>query len=74
MQSSLTEWRAVFWISFGIFVVTTVVYVIWASGEVQPWNYPPETSVENGSKKSDEPIEEKPVSKSPLESNIKLKE
>lgn len=38
-QSSIEEWRVVFWISFGIFVVTTVVYSIWASGEVQPWNF-----------------------------------
>lgn len=65
-----------FWISFGIFVVTTVVYVIWASGEVQPWNYPPETSVENGRKKSNELAEE--TSKSDFDktfqSNIKSKE
>lgn len=36
----MTEWRVVFWISFVIFMVTTVVYVLWASGEVQPWNNP----------------------------------
>lgn len=42
LQSSLEEWRFVFWITFGIFVVTTVVYSIWASGEVQPWNFPKE--------------------------------
>lgn len=40
LQSSLVEWRLVFWVTFGIFVVTTVIYSIWASGEVQPWNYP----------------------------------
>lgn len=38
LQSSLTEWRIVFWVTFAIFVVTTIVYSIWASGEVQPWN------------------------------------
>lgn len=37
-HSSLEEWRFVFWVTFGIFVVTTVIYSIWASGEVQPWN------------------------------------
>lgn len=31
-----------FWISFAIFMVTTVIYVLWASGEVQPWNNPVE--------------------------------
>lgn len=41
-NSTLEEWRLVFWVTFGIFVVTTVVYSIWASGEVQPWNSPKE--------------------------------
>lgn len=27
-----------FWVSFGIFMVTTVIYTLWASGEIQPWN------------------------------------
>lgn len=40
LQSSIEEWRTVFWISFGIFIVTTVIYSIWASGEIQPWNEP----------------------------------
>lgn len=61
-----------FWISFAIFVSTTVVYVLWASGEVQPWNYPPESSIENGRKKSNESSEET-GKEDPLESNIKLK-
>lgn len=42
LQSSLEEWRNVFWISFAIFIITTVIYSIWASGEVQPWNEPRE--------------------------------
>lgn len=36
----LMEWRIVFWITFVVFAITTVVYVIWASGDVQLWNYP----------------------------------
>lgn len=27
-----------FWLTFAIFVVTTIIYVTWASGEIQPWN------------------------------------
>lgn len=34
----MNSWRIVFWIAFGVFNVTNVVYIIWASGEVQPWN------------------------------------
>lgn len=39
-QRSLSEWRLVFWIAFGIFVFTNLVYVIWASGDIQPFNTP----------------------------------
>ncbi|XP_037911071.1 putative inorganic phosphate cotransporter isoform X2 [Hermetia illucens] len=39
-NANLYEWRVVFWISFGVFVITSIVYVIWASGETQPWNNP----------------------------------
>ncbi|CRK93649.1 CLUMA_CG007178, isoform A [Clunio marinus] len=35
---TLTEWRLVFWIAFIVFNVTAVVYCIWASAEIQPWN------------------------------------
>lgn len=40
-QASLLEWRLVFWVAFGVLVVTAIVYVIWASGEVQDFNDPP---------------------------------
>lgn len=35
---TLTQWRLVFWIAFAVFNVTNLVYIIWASGEIQPWN------------------------------------
>ncbi|RZB39500.1 inorganic phosphate cotransporter [Asbolus verrucosus] len=35
---TLTEWRTVLWISFGIFVATSVVYIFFGSAEEQPWN------------------------------------
>uniref|UniRef100_A0A1B0CQC4 Permease of the major facilitator superfamily protein n=2 Tax=Lutzomyia longipalpis TaxID=7200 RepID=A0A1B0CQC4_LUTLO len=56
---SITEWRLVFWIAFIIFVVTTVVYSIWASGEVQPWNTPHllNKSVENGDEEDEKVTE-----------------
>ncbi|CAD6999510.1 unnamed protein product [Ceratitis capitata] len=40
-NASLLEWRLVFWVAFGVLVVTAFVYVIWASGEVQDFNDPP---------------------------------
>ncbi|XP_070496442.1 putative inorganic phosphate cotransporter isoform X2 [Chironomus tepperi] len=39
-NQSLYEWRIVFWIAFVVFNVTNVVYIIWASGEIQPFNDP----------------------------------
>lgn len=38
IQNTIQEWRVVYWISFGIFVVTVIIYGIWGSGEVQSWN------------------------------------
>lgn len=34
---SAEEWQIVFFIASGIFVVGSIVYGIFASGEVQPW-------------------------------------
>lgn len=38
MQSSLEQWRFVFWVTFGVAMVRTIIYSIWASGEIQPFN------------------------------------
>ena len=53
------QWRMVFWVAFAVFMVTTVVYSLWASGETQPWNephlmYKENRSVENGAFEHDE--------------------
>ncbi|XP_066254814.1 putative inorganic phosphate cotransporter [Euwallacea similis] len=37
---TLSEWRTVFWISFGIFTSTSIVYWLFGSGEEQWWNDP----------------------------------
>ncbi|XP_026478028.1 putative inorganic phosphate cotransporter [Ctenocephalides felis] len=37
---SLVEWRVVFWIAFGVFNVTNLVYILFASAETQWWNDP----------------------------------
>lgn len=36
----MTEWRLVFWVVFAVFVVTNLIFVLYASGEVQYWNDP----------------------------------
>lgn len=42
-QSTLDQWRLVFWTTFVIGIVRTTIYVIWASADVQPWNEPETT-------------------------------
>ncbi|XP_046751246.1 putative inorganic phosphate cotransporter isoform X2 [Diprion similis] len=39
-HQTVSEWRLVFWIVAAIFVVTNLVYVFLASGDVQFWNDP----------------------------------
>lgn len=41
-----------------IFIVTTVIYSIWASGETQPWNFPREmdSDVSNDTKQLDQHV------------------
>lgn len=46
-NSYLTEWRIVFWISFALFVGTTIVYDMFASGEIQDWNDPHKIEQQN---------------------------
>lgn len=47
IQSYLTEWRIVFWITFVLFVVTTILYDMFASGDTQPWNDPNSSEQQN---------------------------
>ncbi|XP_025074687.1 putative inorganic phosphate cotransporter isoform X2 [Pogonomyrmex barbatus] len=39
-EQTLTQWRTVFWIVLGVFIGTNIIFVIFASGEVQYWNDP----------------------------------
>ncbi|CAG9786231.1 unnamed protein product [Diatraea saccharalis] len=47
-NSTLSEWRAAFWVCFAVLVGTNVVYCIWADGKQQWWDdvrqfgYPPD--------------------------------
>lgn len=39
-DQTLGQWRLVFWIVLGVFIVTNVIFVVYANGEVQYWNDP----------------------------------
>lgn len=48
LQHTLSEWVLVFWIAFGVFAITNMVYIFFGSGEVQPWNIQPEKTFQSG--------------------------
>ncbi|XP_025837209.1 putative inorganic phosphate cotransporter isoform X2 [Agrilus planipennis] len=37
-DNTVTQWRLVFWITFAVFAITTVIFVIFGSGDRQWWN------------------------------------
>ena len=37
LQSSLSQWQTVFWISAGVYLTGALIYVIVGSGVEQPW-------------------------------------
>lgn len=39
-DETLSQWRLVFWIVFAVFVITNLIFILFASGEVQYWNDP----------------------------------
>lgn len=39
-ESTLEQWRSVFWVAFAILTVTSVIFIIWGSGDKQDWNDP----------------------------------
>lgn len=74
----MSEWNVVFWTAFVIFAVTSVIYGIWASGELQPWNTLEKDSLTEGGdvkSKSVESVKEKSQEFEKSDSNdSKLKE
>lgn len=47
----MIEWRNVFWITFGLSLITSIGYIFCGSGELQAWNNPDQILlIENGNK------------------------
>ncbi|OXU19822.1 hypothetical protein TSAR_009977 [Trichomalopsis sarcophagae] len=69
-HQTLEEWRLVFWTIFGVFLGTNVIFVMYASGDVQEWNDPQYLRKLRESKKKPkikEEVELLPVTKSEKE-------
>lgn len=43
-QQTLGQWQKVFWICVPMYIVMHIVFFIFCSGDVQPWNYPEHAS------------------------------
>ncbi|KAL1452529.1 hypothetical protein WDU94_006752 [Cyamophila willieti] len=44
-DSTMTQWRLVFWVTFFILAITNLFYLVFGSADIQPWNdiQPPES-------------------------------
>lgn len=52
-DSTNSQWRLVFWIVLCVFFITNIIFVIWASGEVQYWNDPEFVNDDREKRKND---------------------
>lgn len=41
-QQSYHTWQLIFWILAGTYISAALVFAVFGSGEMQPWNNPPE--------------------------------
>lgn len=38
IQAYLSEWRSVLWLTFGFSTAKTIIFTLWGSAKIQPWN------------------------------------
>ncbi|XP_072029904.1 sialin-like [Amphiura filiformis] len=57
-NNTISQWRIVFWICFGIYMFGIITYTFMASGVEQPWAKEEYTVVVNASEEDQEPSEE----------------
>lgn len=56
-HQTICEWRLVFWIGFGIALLSSAYYIFLASGDIQPWNEPNFKRDKNKKKRKKEVID-----------------
>lgn len=71
-EQTLTQWRTVFWIVLGVFIVTNMIFVIFASGEVQYWNDPEFVLRDIEQKKSPDAEKQTSSEEAPKKSTLRL--
>ncbi|XP_052131701.1 sialin-like [Frankliniella occidentalis] len=55
-HSSLLEWRLTFWITFGVLMVSNLIYVLTAQASFQKWDRQPDEKEDSAKKPSAPPI------------------
>lgn len=53
LQSTIYQWRIVFWMVFGILLSTGIFYLTFADGKIQSWNDPKSAKKRNDSEIED---------------------
>lgn len=61
MQQSYGQWQIVFGVLAGTYLFAGVVYVLLGSGELQPWNNPPEKNPEVEAVEEEVPLKKIPL-------------
>ncbi|XP_064107396.1 sialin-like isoform X2 [Macrobrachium nipponense] len=60
-QQTLEQWRKVFWICVPMYIVMHIVFFIFVSGDVQPWNFAPRQELPDKRYSSKDCVEEKEI-------------
>lgn len=42
-KSSIEQWKYIFWIGGLFYIIPALIFMIFGSGEIQPWNNPDES-------------------------------
>ncbi|XP_077300658.1 major facilitator superfamily transporter 3 isoform X2 [Arctopsyche grandis] len=58
-NQTISAWRVIFFVTIGLYVIEILVYMIFGSGEEQPWNRPEKCGDEEDLKMENQPLNEK---------------
>lgn len=63
------QWQIVFWILAVIYIVGSTAYLIMGTGELQPWNNPPERGINNRETEEGVPLNQQDQNNKPISSS-----
>lgn len=51
-QTNLIQWQFCFLLASAVAIVTYIMFQIYGTADIQPWNYPPRDSIEDGEREN----------------------